>query len=114
VAADAVGELAGLLDTGWAVDGVDASLQALARGQVRTLVVDQDAELAGYRFQASGRLSRVASSTRGDGEAVPVADLLDDAIEDALRQRSRVAAVRGDLARHFDQVAAILRFRTSR
>jgi peptide chain release factor subunit 1 len=112
--ADAVGELAGLLDSGWAVDGVDASLQALSRGQVRTLIVDHDAELAGYRFSTSGRLSRVASGSRGEGEAVPVADLLDDAIEDGLRQRARVAAVRGDLARQFDQVAAILRFRTTK
>jgi peptide chain release factor subunit 1 len=112
--ADAVGELAGLLDSGWAVDGVDATLQALSRGQVRTLIVDQDAELAGYRFQVSGRLSRVASASRGEGEAVPLADLLDDAIEDALRQRARVAAVRGGLAKKFDQVAAILRFRTTK
>jgi len=113
-AADAVGELAGLLESGWAADGVESTLKALARGQVRTLIADQDAELPGFRFPASGRLSTSAAGSRGDGEPVPVTDLVDDAIEEALRQRARVAVIGDGAARRVDQLAAIFRFRTSR
>ncbi len=112
--ADAVGEMVSLRGTGWAVDSVEPTLRALARGQVRTLVVDGDALVPGYRCSLSGRLTEAASSGRGEGETLPVADLLDDAIEDALRQRSRVAVVRGDEARRFDRLGAILRFRAAR
>ncbi len=110
-AAAAVADLAARLGAGWATESVDATLGALARGQVRTLIVDGDAELPGYRCSVSGRLTPVPSAGRGEGEPVPVADLLDDAIEEALRQRARVAVVHGAEARRFDRLAAILRFR---
>lgn len=110
-AADAVGEYEGLKGSGWAVEGVDAALQALFQGQLRTLIVDHDAIVPGFRFPGSGRLSTSASGLKSEGDPVPVADLLDDAIEDALRQRSRVAVVRGEHATRFDRLAAILRFR---
>ncbi len=113
-AADAVGELDGLSGSGWAVAGIESSLKALARGQVRTLIVDHDAEVPGYRMSVSGRLTTSSSGLKSDGEAIPIADLLDDAIEDALRQRARVAVVRGDLARGLGGLAAILRFRTGK
>jgi peptide subunit release factor 1 (eRF1) len=98
----------------WAVDGVEATLGALARGQVRTLLVDHDARVPGYRCGTSGRLSESLALCRGEGEPVPVADVLDDAIEDALRQRAHVAVVRGAPARRFDRLAAILRFQMGR
>jgi len=113
-AAAAVQELVSLRGTGLATESVEPTLMALSRGQVRTLIVDADAAVPGYRWSASGRLAESASGARGEGEAVPLADLLDDAIEDALRQRSRVAVVRGAEARRFDRLAAILRFRTAR
>ncbi len=113
-AAEAVGEVAGLTGSGWATDGVDATLKALANGQVRTLVVDHDAEVPGYRFPKSGRLSTSASGTRGEGEPEPVGDLLDDAIEEALRQRARVAVVVGPMSGRFDRLAGVLRFRLSK
>ena len=106
--ADALGELEGLKASGWAVDGVEASLKALFQGQVRTLIVHADDQMPGFRMSQSGRLSTAPSGLRSEGEAVPVTDLLDDAIEDALRQRARVAVVRDD---GFDRMAAILRFR---
>ncbi|HEY2806772.1 MAG TPA: hypothetical protein VGI92_13015 [Gemmatimonadales bacterium] len=108
-AADSLGELEGLKASGWAVDGVEASLKALFQGQVRTLIVDHDATVSGFRMGGSGRLTTVASGLKSEGEAAPVADLLDDAIEDALRQRSRVAVIQGSPG--FDRLAAILRFR---
>lgn len=110
-AADALGELEGLKASGWAVDGVEASLKALSQGQVRTLIVNADVTVPGFRMPASGRLSTMPSALKSEGEALPVVDVLDDAIEDALRQRSRVAVVHG--ANGFDRMAAILRFRTA-
>jgi peptide chain release factor subunit 1 len=111
---DAVEELVSLRGSGWTTESVEPTLRALARGQVRTLVVDADAAVSGYRCGDSGRLTESPSSGRGEGDPLPVADLLDDAIEDALRQRARVAVVHGEGARRFDRLAAVLRFRASR
>jgi len=96
------------------VDGVEATLGALARGQVRTLLVDHDARVPGYRCTLTGRLSENLSLCRGEGEPLPIADIIDDAIEDSLRQRAHVAVVRGAQAKRFDRLGAILRFRTAR
>lgn len=112
-AAEAVGEAAALTESGWATDGVEPTLRALSRGQVRTLLVDNDAVVRGFRLAGSGRLTTVPAAVRGEGEAVPVADLLDDAIEEALRQRARVLVVSGPLARRMDRLAALLRFRAT-
>ncbi|MBI4542673.1 MAG: hypothetical protein HY705_06560 [Gemmatimonadetes bacterium] len=97
---------------GWATNGVEATLRALAAGRIRTLLVDHDAEVPGFRLERSGRLSVEAAASRGEGEPLPVADLLDDAIEDALRQGVRVAVARGAPARRFDRLAGLLRFRS--
>ena len=101
------------LATGWAVDGVEATLQALHRGQLAALLVDHDAEVPGFRLAKSGRLTTESASSRAEGDAQPIADVLDDAIEDALRQRARVAVVRGPLARRFRRLAGMLRFQTT-
>lgn len=72
------------LGTGWAVNGVEATQKALARGQVRTLLVD------------------------GRDEDVR----LDDAVEEALAQRAQVDVLYDDRARRgVDGLAALLRFR---
>jgi peptide chain release factor subunit 1 len=70
--------------TGWAVNGIDATLKALARGQVRTLLPDGQTD-----------------------------DLrVDDAVEDALRQRAQVDVLYDDKARRaVHEMAALLRFR---
>ena len=70
---------------GWAVNGIDATLKALRRGQVRTLLADgQDDDLR-----------------------------IDAAVEDALRQRAQVDVLYDDRARRVvDGLAALLRFRT--
>jgi len=70
--------------TGWAVNGIDATLKALARGQVRTLLPD------------------------GQSDDLRV----DDAVEDALRQRAQVDVLYDEKARRIvDGMAALLRFR---
>ena len=67
------------------MNGIDATLKALRRGQVRTLLADgQDDDLR-----------------------------IDDAVEDALRQRAQVDVLYDDRARRVvDGLAALLRFRT--
>lgn len=72
------------LGTGWAVNGVEPTLRALARGQVRTLIAD------------------------GNDDDVQ----LDEAVEDALHQRVQVDVLYDDRARRaVDGLAALLRFR---
>ncbi len=69
---------------GWAVNGVDAALKALSRGQVRTLLAD------GHDDDAR----------------------IDEAIEEALGQRAQIDVLYDDKARRVvDGLAALLRFR---
>ncbi|MGH7645072.1 MAG: hypothetical protein ACREMR_05755 [Gemmatimonadales bacterium] len=70
--------------TGWAVNGVDATIKALGRGQVRTLLAD------------------------GQGDDPRI----DDAVEEALRQRTQVDVLYDERARRsVDRLAGLLRFR---
>lgn len=109
---EAAHDLDEALGNGWAVNGVDATLKALGHGQVRSILVDAEAEGPGYRAAQSGRLARKAADLKGEGEAVPVLDLIDEAIEDALRQRVSVEVLYDDEARRqVDGLAGQLRFR---
>ncbi|GIW50872.1 MAG: peptide chain release factor 1 [Gemmatimonadales bacterium] len=100
------------LGTGWAVNGVEETLRALSRGQVRTLLVDAEAAVRGWRCGESGRLTVVERNCRGEGEPQPVPDVIDDAIEEALRQRCQVDVVEdSEVRREIDGLAALLRFR---
>jgi peptide subunit release factor 1 (eRF1) len=97
---------------GWAVNGVDQTLRALALGQVRALLVNADAAEPGFRCGDSGRLARTERECRGEGDAVPVLDVVDDAIEEALRQRVVVNVIYEEAARASVRgLAALLRFR---
>jgi peptide subunit release factor 1 (eRF1) len=72
------------LGTGWAVRGVEPTLKALARGQVRTLLAD------GHDDDPR----------------------IDEAVEDALAQRAQVDVLYDERARRaVDGLAALLRFR---
>jgi peptide chain release factor subunit 1 len=98
--------------TGWAVDGVEDTLRALGRGQVRTLLVDGEAQEPGFRSGITGRLALTERELRADGEVVPVLDVVDDAIEEALRQRVEVEVLYDDRARTaIHGLAGLLRFR---
>ncbi|HKV74075.1 MAG TPA: hypothetical protein VJN95_06125 [Gemmatimonadales bacterium] len=97
---------------GWAVNGLAETLKALARGQVRTLLVAEEEAVPGFRLAGSGRLTLTAGDGRGEGEAVPVVDVVDDAIEEALRQRVAVEVLSGDESRaRVEGLAALFRFR---
>lgn len=100
------------VSTDWAVGGVEATLRALARGQVRTLLVDPEAAFPGWRCRASGRLTSVAAGCGSEGPADPVPDVVDDAIEEALRQRCQVDVIEDQRGRRaLDGLGALLRFR---
>jgi len=100
------------LGAGWAVDGIDETLRALGRGQVRTLLVDADAQGPGFRSNRTGRLAAREAELRADGDVHPVIDLVDDAIEEALRQRVEVEVLYDDSARAaINGLAGLLRFR---
>ena len=72
------------IGTGWAVNGVEPTLKALSRGQVRTLLAD------------------------GNDDDPRI----DEAVEEALRQRAQVDVLYDDRARRaVDGLAALLRFR---
>ena len=100
------------LGEGWAVDGISETLRALGRGQVRTLLVNADAQAGGFHSARTGRLALEEHELRGDGEVHPVLDVVDDAMEEALRQRVEVEVVFDDSARAaIHGLAGLLRFR---
>jgi len=108
---DIVQEVEEGLGTGWAVNGVKPTLRALGRGQVRSLLVHSEASMEGVR-DAQGRLGLLKADLRGGGALQPVPDVIDDAIEEALRQRVSVNVLHDVSARdHVDGLAGMLRFR---
>jgi peptide subunit release factor 1 (eRF1) len=100
------------LGSGWSVNGMTPTLRALSRGQVRALLVHADAGQPGYRCADTGRLALTERDGRGEGDAIPVLDVVDDAIEDALRQGVDVNVVYEPEARDaIEGLAGLLRFR---
>lgn len=96
----------------WAVNGLHETLRALDLGQVRTLLVHPEANEPGYRCSQSGRVVLDASECTGDGPADEVVDVIDDAIEEALRRSIDVFVIRdAALATPIDRMAALLRYR---
>jgi peptide subunit release factor 1 (eRF1) len=97
---------------GWSANGPQPTLRALARGQVRTLLIRSELTGSGYRCADTGRLVLSKAECRGEGTPVPVPDLVNEAIEEALRQRVEIAVVHEpELAEAIDGLAAVLRFR---
>jgi peptide chain release factor subunit 1 len=100
------------IGTGWGINGLSKTLRALARGQVRSLLVHADASEPGFRCGDSGRLALTERECRGEGEPIPVLDIVDDAIEEALRQGVDVNVVYEPEARDaIESLGALLRFR---
>lgn len=107
-----VEELENSLGTGWAVSGFAPTLRALSYGQVRTLLVSADAAERGFRCKGSGRLALSEIECREEGGAVAVLDVVDEAIEEAFRQRVSVNVVYDeDAAGRVEGIAGLLRFR---
>ena len=109
-----VAEMKEGLARGWAVNGVAETLTALAHGKVRTLLVHGGASRSGYRLTGSGRLVVPGGNTawKGEGDPTPVADVIDDALEEALRQRLDINVLYDAAAsKAVDGLAALLRFK---
>jgi len=107
-----VAELQEKLGTGWAVNGVGDTLRALAQGKVRTLLVRPDAAVPGFRCRDTGRRCVTERECRLEGGGIPVLDVVDDAIEEALRQKVALDVVYDEEAgQQVDGLAALLRFR---
>lgn len=98
--------------TRWAVNGVRATLRALLRGQVHTLLVRAEAPRSGFRCADSGRLVLSASECRDEGTPEPVSDLLCAAVQEAWRQGVSVARIRdAEAAQGLEDLSGLLRFR---
>ncbi len=99
------------LGTGWAVNGIEQTLAALSKGQVRTLLVDPTVAQTGFRCGATGRLTIREEECEAQGEAGELPDVVDEAIEEALRQGGQVDVVEDRTAQaSLDGLAALLRF----
>ena len=107
-----VEEMVDGVGNGWAVNGLPGTLRRLARGQVRTLLVNAESYMPGFKCNASGRLAADARSCRMEGDAQPVVDLVDEAIEEALRQDVQVDVVYDtEAGKEIEGLAGLLRFR---
>jgi peptide chain release factor subunit 1 len=98
--------------TGRAVAGLDDTLSALESGRVETLIVAFGLEASGVRCTSCGHLATGGSRCSvcgGDVEEAP--DLVEEAVESALRQRCRVETVQDapDLTA-LGGIGALLRF----
>jgi peptide subunit release factor 1 (eRF1) len=109
-----VAELKEGVARGWAVNGVAETLTALAHGKVRTLLVHSETSRSGYRLRGSGRLVVAGENAawKGEGDPVPVPDVVDEALEEALRQRLDINVLYDpSAAKGVDGLAALLRFK---
>lgn len=100
------------IPSGWAIAGLDPVLRALYYGQVRTLLVNEDFQAPGYRCD-NGMLTVDVDSKQDLCEnPVPVEDVVDDAIEQALESGSQVNILRHDeTKKELPDIGAILRYR---
>jgi peptide subunit release factor 1 (eRF1) len=110
--AELVASMQESLGEGWAVNGPRETLRALSRGQARTLLLRGDLKGGGFRCRETGHLAISKGDCRDEGDPVPVRDLANEAVDEALRQGVEVAAIGDpDAAAPIEGMAAILRFR---
>lgn len=99
------------LGPGLATNGVRETLRALARGQVRTLLIHPRTRIAGFRCLRTGRLTVSRVDCHREGGARVVADLVRAAAREAVRQGAELVLVEDPtVAREMDGLAALLRF----
>lgn len=108
---DAVGEFQEAMGRGLAVEGIRETLRAISLGQVRMLLIGERCAGAGFRCGAGGRLVLSADECREAGEPVPLADIVDEAVEDALRKQASIMTLPDSAADELlDGIGAFLRY----
>ncbi len=107
-------ELESKLELRYAVNGINPTIKALARGQVKTLIVQEGFSCPGFicpetRILSAGK-KKIACP---EGlEPMRVADVVSYVIEDISRQKSEIEILPDSLARRkIDGIGAILRFK---
>ncbi len=109
---DLVVKLEELSGKGLAVNGTSKVLEMIAIGNVRTLLVPEDFEKPGYLCSRSHLVSLKPECPHGDDRPLPISDIVDEVIEEALDQKAEVeVVVDKDLQKRIDGLAAFLRFR---
>jgi peptide subunit release factor 1 (eRF1) len=108
----AVERLAGATSSnGAAVAGLEPTLEALATGRVGQLVVAVDASAPGYACVECGRLAATGGACPScAGETGPVPDVVDAAVNKALRTGANVETVLGNGLDELGGIGALLRF----
>jgi peptide chain release factor subunit 1 len=100
--------------TGRAVAGMADTIAALEEGRVETLIVGADLEATGVRCPSCGHLAPRGRSCPACGARMDeTPDLVEEAVESALRQRCRVEVLTQGLADDLalqGGIAALLRF----
>jgi peptide chain release factor subunit 1 len=107
-------ELEEKLHLGLAVNGLDPTLQALMFGQVRVLIVTEGFLQPGFVCPESRVLVlKENENLCPEGKRpLPVVDVVDEAIEEALGQDAQVEVILDEnLKKKIDGIAAILRFK---
>ena len=102
------------IPTGWATNGAKETLGALARGQVRQLVVRDDVSGSGFRCRTTGLLALTPEDCPGQGDPIHLPNLVDHVIEEALRPQVEVVVIDDPaVAARVGGLAATLRFRST-
>ena len=109
---EVISELNELVGKGLAVNGTSRVLEMLAIGNVRTLILPEDFEKPGYLCPKSHLAFLKPECPLPDEEAVPISDVVDEALEEALDQKATVEVIIDkELQKKVDGLAAFLRFR---
>jgi peptide subunit release factor 1 (eRF1) len=99
------------LGTGRAENGTPAVLRSLAERRVRTLLLPKDGWLTGFRCRTSGRLVVTPGDCLGEGDPLPVPDLVAAATAQAREQGAGIVVIHDEAgAKEIDGMAALLRF----
>lgn len=100
------------LGTGMATNGTRETLRALARGQIRTLIIHPHARCAGFRCLQSGKLALSRWDCQSEGAVREVADVIRAAAREAADLGADVIFIQDPtVAREVDGLAALLRFK---
>ncbi len=108
-----VEDLLARIDAGnLAVQGISATVAAVASGEAQTLLVDQDFEMPGYAcFQCHYPLLENEPCPQCQQPTAPCADIVDEVIELAMQRSCDVAQLEGSTPlREAGRIGALLRY----